>query len=97
MLFVVQVLCDVKAGSVIENEESEPLESYLVHQRYVDVFPMEILALAPHREIHFSIGLAPGVAPTSKEPYRMSSPKLVEPKLQLKEMLDKGYLRLSVS
>jgi hypothetical protein len=29
--------------------------------------------------------------------YRMSTPELVELKLQLKEMLDKGYIRPSVS
>ena len=44
----------------------------------------------------FSIELVPGAAPTSKAPYRVSTPKLVELKLQLKEMLDKGYIRPSV-
>ena len=34
---------------------------------------------------------------TSKAPYRMSTPELVELKLQLKEMLDKGYIIPSVS
>jgi hypothetical protein len=33
----------------------------------------------------------------SREPYRMSTLELVELKLQLKEMLDKGYIRPSVS
>jgi hypothetical protein len=33
----------------------------------------------------------------SRTPYRMSTPELVELKLQLKEMLDKGYIRPSVS
>ena len=39
----------------------------------------------------------PWKAPASKTPYRLSTPKLVELKLQLKEMLDKGYIRPSVS
>jgi len=38
-----------------------------------------------------------GVARASKEPYRMSTHELVELKLYLKEMLDKGYIRPSVS
>lgn len=38
-----------------------------------------------------------GAAPTSKEPYRMSTHELVELKLQLKGILDKGYIRPSVS
>eukprot|EP00253_Pinus_taeda_P027318 PITA_27318 len=41
--------------------------------------------------------MVPGVAPTSKTPYRMTTLELVELKLQLKEMLDKGYIRSSVS
>ena len=47
--------------------------------------------------MEFSIELVQGVAPTSKAPYRMSTLELVELKLQLKEMLDKGYIRASVS
>eukprot|EP00253_Pinus_taeda_P024778 PITA_24778 len=38
-----------------------------------------------------------GVALASKAPYGMSTSKLVELKLQLKEMFDKGYIRPSVS
>ena len=33
----------------------------------------------------------------SRTPYRMSTPELVELKLQLKEMMDKVYIRPSVS
>ena len=38
-----------------------------------------------------------GAAPASKSPYRMSTPELVDLKLQLKEILDKGYIRPCVS
>ena len=41
----------------------------------------------------FSIKFVLGEAPTSKAPYMMSTPELV----QLKEMLKKGYIRPSVS
>eukprot|EP00253_Pinus_taeda_P030183 PITA_30183 len=53
--------------------------------------------LSPHREVDFSIELVPGATPTSKAPYRMSTLKLVELKLQLKEKFDKGYIRPCVS
>ena len=46
-----------------------------------------------HREVEFSIELVAGAAPTSKSPYRMSTPETIE----LKEMLDKGYIKPSVS
>jgi len=39
----------------------------------------------------------PGAALASKAPYSVSAPKLVELKLQLKEILDRGYIRPSVS
>jgi hypothetical protein len=53
--------------------------------------------LPPRRDIDFSIELAPGEVQVSRTPYRMSTPKLVELKLQLKEMMDKGYIRPSMS
>jgi len=61
------------------------------------VFLAEILELLLHREVDFSIELMLGETPTSKEPYRMSTPKLVELELQLRDMLDKGCIRPSVS
>jgi len=51
----------------------------------------------PHREVDFSIELIPGETLTSKPPYNMSTPEMVELKLQLKEILGKGYIRPSVS
>jgi hypothetical protein len=55
------------------------------------------LGLPPKRDIDFSIELMPGVLPISRAPYRMSTPELVEINLQLKEMLEKGHIRPSVS
>jgi hypothetical protein len=61
------------------------------------VFPEEIPGLPLRRDIDFSIELALGAVSVSRTPYRMSMPELVELKLQLKEMMDKGYIRPSVS
>lgn len=44
-----------------------------------------------------SITLIPRSMSISKAPYHMSMSKLVELKLQLKEMLEKGYIRARVS
>ena len=54
------------------------------------MFLAEIPEFPTHREVEFSIELVPGVAPTSKAPYKMNTPKLVELNLLLKEMLFKG-------
>ena len=61
------------------------------------VFPDEIPHLRPKREIYFSIDLVQGATPVSRAPYRMSPPELMELKIQLQELLDKGYIRPSVS
>jgi hypothetical protein len=84
---------------VLESIEDEKpsLEDHPTLTEYRDVFLEEVLGLPPRRDIDFSIELALGVVPVSSTPYRMSTPELVGLKLQLKEMMDKGYIRPSVS
>ena len=80
------------------SEDSETsLEDHPILREYKDVFPKEVPGLPPRRDIDFSIELAPGVVPMSRTPYRMSTLEIVELKLQLKEMMEKGYIRPSVS
>ncbi|XP_074299067.1 uncharacterized protein LOC141630090 [Silene latifolia] len=57
----------------------------------------EIPGLPPQRDIDFGIDLKPGAGPISKAPYRMGPKELEELKKQLEELLDKGYVRPSVS
>ena len=64
---------------------------------YRDVFPDELPQLPPIRETKFSIDLLLETTPISKAPYRMAPAELQELKIQLKEMLDKGFIRPSVS
>ena len=73
------------------------LEEYQVLQEFKDVFPDEILGLPPNRDIDFTIELMPGGALVSKTPYRMSTLEMLELKIQLQELLEKKYIRLSVS
>ena len=47
--------------------------------------------------MEFTIDLALGLAPISKAPYRMAPMELKELKIQLQELLYKGFIRLSVS
>src|SRR6266508_1036919 len=52
----------------------------------------------PHDwDIEFIIELKPGTAPISRRPYRMPPNELVELNKQLKELLDKGFIRPSSS
>ena len=61
------------------------------------MFPDAIPGLPPKRDIDFTIELVPGVAPVSKTPYKMSTPEMLELKIQLQELLEKKYIQPSVS
>ncbi|TYK18600.1 pol protein [Cucumis melo var. makuwa] len=85
-------------ASVVDTREPEvPLSSEPVVREYPDVFLNELPGLPPPREINFAIELEPGTAPISRAPYRMAPAELKELKVQLQELLDKGFIRPSVS
>ena len=64
---------------------------------FTDVFPDELQGIVPGREIEFTIELVPGASPISIAPYRMAPTELLELKIQLKEYLDKGFIRPNTS
>jgi hypothetical protein len=86
--------CPLYAIQVLEYvEDDKPnLTDHPILREYKNVFAEEVLGLPPRRDIDFSIELAPTTVLASRTPYRMSTPKLVELKLQLKEMMEKGYI-----
>jgi hypothetical protein len=53
--------------------------------------------MSPERELEFTIDLKPGTKPIERTPYRMSTLELYDLKMQLKEFLDLGLIRRSVS
>jgi len=62
------------------------------------VKPEELLEdLPPRRRIDHVIKMVPKVAPPAKAPYRMSHEELKELKVQLEELLTKGYIKPSKS
>ncbi|XP_049397400.1 uncharacterized protein LOC125861582 [Solanum stenotomum] len=64
---------------------------------FPEVFPENISGLPPKREVEFPIELIPGSTPISITPYRMAPAELRELKAQLQELLEKGFIRPSVS
>ncbi|KAL0560261.1 hypothetical protein IC582_000661 [Cucumis melo] len=85
-------------ASVVDTREADvSLSSEPVVRDYPDVFPAELPGLPPHREVEFSIELEPGTVPISRAPYRMAPAELKELKVQLQELLDKGFIRPSMS
>ena len=53
--------------------------------------------MPPDRDIEFLIELSPGTRPISKRPYRMPANDPEEIKKQIKELLEKGYIRRNSS
>ncbi|KAA0033145.1 DNA/RNA polymerases superfamily protein [Cucumis melo var. makuwa] len=85
-------------ANVLDTREPEISLSFeQVVREYPDVFPNELPGLPPPREIDFAIELELGTAPISRAPYRMAPAELNELKVQLQELLDKGFIRPSVS
>ena len=61
------------------------------------MFLEDLRGLLPDREIEFTIELVPSTAPISKAPYSIAPTELKELKVQLQELLDKGFIQPSFS
>ena len=85
------------ASLTLEDEERPDLDLPRVVYEYVDVFPDELPGLPPHRDVDFGIELHPGTSPISMTPHRMAPVELQELRVQLQELLDKGFIRPSTS
>ncbi|KAM1241348.1 hypothetical protein ACFX2J_046555 [Malus domestica] len=82
------VLIDVVPNSV---------EQVGVVRHYLDVFPDDLPGLPPDRDVEFSIDLLPGTDPISLTSYIMAPAELRELKIQLQELIDKGFIQPSTS
>jgi hypothetical protein len=68
-----------------------------VECEFPDVFPEDLPGLPPERDVEFVIELKPGMAPISRRSYRMPPNELAELKIQLQDLLEKGFIRPSSS
>ena len=85
------------AYAVEVRDDDMRLEDIPVVREFPDVFPDDLPGLPPNREIEFQIELAPGIEPISRAPYRMAPAELKELKVQMEEMVNKGFVRPSTS
>jgi hypothetical protein len=76
---------------------AEGLEHILMVREFADIFSEKLPRMSPERELEFTIDLKPGTEPIARKPYRMSTLELQELRIQLKELLDLGMIRPSVS
>jgi hypothetical protein len=73
------------------------LEDIHVVRLFPDVLTDDMPRMQPERAIEFKIVLQPGTTPIAKATYKMSPVELMELKIQLKGLLDKGYIRPCIS
>jgi hypothetical protein len=51
--------------------------------------------MPPDQDVEFTIELQPGTTPISRRPYKMTPKELAELKVQLNELMDKGFIHPS--
>jgi len=78
-------------------ENQAVIDGLPVVKEFPEFFPDEIPDVPPEREVEFAIDLVPVTKPVSMAPYRMSASELAELKKQLEDLLDKKFVRPSVS
>ena len=83
---------------VVEVRDSgSRLEDIPVVREFLDVFPEDLPGVPPNREIDFHIELVLGTEPIFKAPYKMAPLELKELKVQMEELVSKGFVRPSTS
>ena len=85
------------ASLTLEDKVRQDMSLPRVVFKYEDVFPDELLGLPPPRDVDFLIELHPGMSPISMTPHRMAPVELHELKVQIQELLGKGFIRPSTS
>ena len=74
-----------------------PIEMVPVVSKFLEVFLNDLLKILLEREINFGIDLLKDTNPISIAPYRMDPAILNELKAHLKDLLDKGFIKPSIS
>ncbi|GJT14772.1 putative reverse transcriptase domain-containing protein [Tanacetum coccineum] len=90
--------CHLFLAHVTEKEKSKKrLEDVPVICDFLEVFLDDLPGLPPSRQVEFKIDLVPSAAPVARAPYRLAPSKMKELSEQLKELLEKGFIRPSSS
>jgi hypothetical protein len=76
----------------VHHTTAQNLEDIPVACEFPDIFLEDLPGMPPDRDVEFVIELQPSTAPISRWPYKMTPKELAELKVQLNELLDKGYI-----
>lgn len=83
--------CESK-GYVVQDPS---IESVLIVNEFPDVFPNDLPSVSPKKEIDFGIDFLPNTRPIFIPTYRMALTELKELKEQLRDLLEKDFIRPS--
>ncbi|GJW30440.1 putative reverse transcriptase domain-containing protein [Tanacetum coccineum] len=90
--------CHLSVAHATEKEPQEKrLEDVPIIHDFPEVFPDDLPGLPQPRQVEFRIELVLGAAPVARAPYRLAPSELKELLDQLKELLEKGFIRPSSS
>nr|GEV78672.1 putative reverse transcriptase domain-containing protein [Tanacetum cinerariifolium] len=90
--------CHLFLAHVTEKKLREKqLEDVPVIRDFPEVFPDDLSGLSSPRQVEFKIDLVPGAAPVARAPYRFAPSEMRELLVQLQELLEKEFIRLSSS
>jgi hypothetical protein len=93
-------LVQVYKGEILVSNDMTPLSIGVstVLQEFCDVFSEEVPdGLPPLRGIEHQIDLIPGASLPNRAPYRTNPEETKEIQKQVQALLDKGYIRVSLS
>ena len=90
--------CETFLALVLDSKRGQvDVEKIPVVKEFPDVFPKELSGIPLEREVDLFIEVVHRTTPISREPYRMAPTELKKLKTQLQELLEKGFIRPSVS
>jgi hypothetical protein len=94
---VLQLPPSATKHSSVHHTSAQNLEDICIAREFPDVFPDDLPSMPPDQDVEFTIDLHPGTTPISRRPYMMTPKELVELKVQLNELMDKGFIHPSSS
>jgi hypothetical protein len=94
---ILQLALTPVTSVAVHHMATQNLEDILIACEFPNVFPEDLPGMPLDRDIEFIIELQPGMTPISRQPYKMTPKELAELKIQLNELLDKGYIHPSSS
>nr|GEV27828.1 putative reverse transcriptase domain-containing protein [Tanacetum cinerariifolium] len=90
-------LAHVTTKETEDKSMEKRLKDVPIGQDFPEVFPEDLPGIPPTRQVEFQIDLVPGAVPVARAPYRLAPSEMKQLSNQLKELADKGFIRLNSS